>query len=82
MELFRSSYEEFICDQDEAVQLLDKQLKCNARFSELLARVLEHFNAKELGYNVTQFGLNSLLLEPVQRLPRYSLLLTGLHQYS
>ena len=48
LESFQSSYQQFICGQEEAVKLLNEQLKCNARFAEQLARVLENFNAKEL----------------------------------
>ena len=56
--------------QEEAVKLLNEQLKCNARFDELLGRVLHNSDN-------TQLGFNALLLEPVQRLPRYLLLLKG-----
>ena len=56
--------------QDEAVQLLNEQSARNARFVELLTRVLDNFDEAQLGFN-------ALLLVPVQRLPRYLLLLKG-----
>lgn len=62
-------------DQDEAVRLLNELLNeksalHNAAFKNMLDEALYHFNEASLGFN-------SLLLQPVQRLPRYLLLLKG-----
>lgn len=56
--------------EDEAVQLLNEQLARNPHFAELLARVMDNFHEVRLGFD-------DLLIQPVQRLPRYLLLLKG-----
>lgn len=71
-QFFQNAYEEFVSAQEEAVAQLNVQRARNSRFAELLARVLKNFDEARLGFD-------ALLLEPVQRLPRYLLLLKGIH---